>query len=52
MLMGEPLPFVDEYVEELNRVLEEVKPGQGLSSLQRKWLKFCLMGIIVTNSVC
>jgi len=52
MLMGEPLPFVDEYVEELDRVLEELKPGQGLSSLQRKWLKFCLMGIIVTNSVC
>jgi hypothetical protein len=50
--MGEPLPFVEEYVEELNRVLEELKPGQGLSSLQRKWLKFCLMGIIVTNSVC
>jgi|SRR5579883_855618 len=52
MLMGEPLPFVQEYVEELNRVLEELKPGQGLSSLQREWLKFCLMGIIVTNSVC
>jgi len=52
MLMGEPLPFVQEYVEELNRVLEELKPGQGLSSIQRKWLKFCLMGIVVTNSVC
>jgi hypothetical protein len=52
MLIGEPIPFVQEYVEELNRVLEELKPGRGLSSLQRKWLKFCLMGIIVTNSVC
>jgi hypothetical protein len=41
MLMGEPLPFVEEYIEELNRVLEELKPGQGLSGLQRKWLKFC-----------
>lgn len=52
MIMGEPLPFVQEYIEDLNRVLEEVKPGQGLSSRQRKWLKFCVMGIIVTNSVC
>jgi len=52
MLIGEPLPFVKEYVEELNRVLEEVKPGQGLSGLQRKWLTFCIMGIVVTNSVC
>jgi hypothetical protein len=52
MLIGEPLPFVKEYVEELNRVLEEMRPEQGLSSIQRKWLMFCLMGIIVTNSVC
>ena len=52
MLIGEPLPFVKEYVEELNRVLEEIKPGQGLSGLQRKWLTFCIMGIVVTNSVC
>ena len=52
MLMGEPLPFVQEYVEELNRVLEELKPGQGLSSIQKKWLGFCLMGIVVTNSIC
>jgi hypothetical protein len=33
MLIGEPLPFVQEYVEELNRVLEELKPGQGSMSL-------------------
>jgi hypothetical protein len=52
MLIGEPLPFVKEYVEELNRVLGEIKPGQELSGLQRKWLTFCIMGIIVTNSVC
>jgi hypothetical protein len=52
MLIGEPLPFVKEYVEELNRVLEELKPGQGLSRIQRKWLTFCLMGIVVTNSIC
>jgi len=52
MFIGKPLPFVQEYVEELNRVLEELKPGQGLSSIQRKWLMFCLMGIVVTNSIC
>lgn len=52
MIMGEPLPFVKEYVEELNRVLEEVKAGQGLSVIQRKWLTFCLMGIVITNSIC
>ncbi len=51
MLIGEPLPFVKEYVEELNRVLEEIKPGQGLSGIQRKWLSFCIMGIVITNSI-
>jgi hypothetical protein len=52
MLIGEPLPFVKEYVEEINKILEELKPGQGLSQIQRKWLSFCLMGIVVTNSIC
>lgn len=52
MLFEEALPFVKEFVAELNAELEEYKPGEGLSYVQRKWLEFCLMGIVVTNSVC
>lgn len=52
MLIGSPLPFVEEYVEELNRVLKEYDEGAGLTAIQRGWLKFCIMGIIVSNSIC
>lgn len=52
MLFEEALPFIKEFVEELNSALEEYKPGEGLSYSQRKWLEFCVMGIAITNSVC
>ena len=26
--------------------------GRGLSCLQRAWLKFCLMGVLMTNTMC
>lgn len=52
MLIGKPLPFVEEYVEELNQVLKEYDEKAKLTAIQRGWLKFCLMGIIVSNSIC
>jgi hypothetical protein len=52
MFFGEPLPFVKEYISKLNTALENYKQGSGLSWAQRKWICFCLMGILVTNSVC
>lgn len=52
MLFEEALPFIKEFVEELNRGIEEYQPGEGLSYSQRKWLEFCVMGIAITNSVC
>jgi hypothetical protein len=52
MFITTPLPFVKEFVNELNTTLETGQPGHGLSRLQRLWLAFCLMGILVTNSVC
>jgi hypothetical protein len=46
------LPFVKEYIETLNLAIEKLKPGCGLTFAQKTGLGFCLMGIIVTNSVC
>ena len=51
MMLGEALPFIDEYVEELSETLGEVRPGGGLTRKQKIWLKFCLMGILITNSI-
>lgn len=51
MLIDTPLPFVKSYLDELNKVLNQ-QTGVRLTRLQKAWLSFCLMGIILTNTVC
>ena len=45
------LPFVDEFIEMLADGIRTQCPGRDLSRTQRTWLKFCLMGILITNSL-
>jgi hypothetical protein len=52
MFFAQAAPFIASFVEELNRTIETHKPGLGLSATQRGWLSFCIMGILLTNSVC
>ena len=52
MFITTPLPFVTEFVDELHEALGKYQPGAGLSRLQRFWLSFCLMGILISNTVC
>lgn len=53
MLMSEPLPFVRAYLEALDAQLRRAGGGQGgLSRRQHHWLGFCLMGMMVTESLC
>ncbi len=52
MLLSTPLPFVENFINELDKGLKIYEPKLGLSRIQRGWLGFCLMGIILTNSVC
>lgn len=53
MLISQPLPFVTAFIDAINTAIQEHKPGApGLSRTQRWWLGICLMGIMVTNSVC
>ena len=51
-IFSQPLPFIDAFVEELAASLKKLNTGRGLSFAQRSWLKFCLMGVLMTNSVC
>jgi hypothetical protein len=44
--------FITSFVEALNQVIEEHKAGDGMSRTQRWWISFCVMGIIMTNTVC
>jgi len=52
MLISEPLPFIREFIAALNQALKDQSPRRGLSRIQCRWLGFCLMGILITNSVC
>ena len=52
MLLNSPLPFVEDFINELDKGLKIQQPELGLSRIQRGWLGFCLMGILLTNSVC
>jgi hypothetical protein len=53
MLISEPLPLVRVYLEVLDEQLRTQGGAQrGLSRLQRHWLGFCLMGMMITESFC
>ncbi|MBF0566997.1 MAG: transposase, partial [Nitrospirae bacterium] len=52
MFIWNVLPFVNDYVASLDKALTEYKDGCELSSLQKRWLSICIMGIIVTNTIC
>ena len=52
MFINEPAPFINEFVEALDESLRKIEPSAGLSKLQKKWLAFCMLAILVTNSVC
>lgn len=53
MIFLEPLPFVQMFVATIDIAIKKHtgKPS-GLTRIQRGWLSFCLMGILLTNSVC
>ena len=52
MMMYEPTQFIKTFVTDLDAALAKLKPNAQLTQLQRMWLAFCLMGILLTNSVC
>ncbi len=52
MWLSEPLPFIKDFIVQLDEGLQGHHPNRRLSRIQRGWLGFCLMGIILTNSIC
>lgn len=51
-MFSAPSLFIEGYVDELAGVLEEHFPARKLTQTQRTWLKFCLMGILLTGTIC
>jgi hypothetical protein len=52
MIFTQPLSFIREFVEELDRGIRQCAPNRKLSTVQRYGLSFCLMGILLANQVC
>ena len=53
MIFLEPLPFVRSFVATIDIAIKKhTGKSSGLTMTQRGWLSFCLMGILLTNSVC
>jgi len=52
MFIVKPLPFVTTFIDAVNEAIEASRPGWGLSRIQKAWLSFCILAVLVTNSVC
>jgi hypothetical protein len=52
MIIGETLPFVTAFIEKLDAAVQKIDPEAGLTRIQKGWLGFCVLGVMVTNSVC
>ncbi len=52
MVFTTPLPFIKEFIDPLDQGIQDYAPTRKLSKAQRWWLSFCLMGILLSNSVC
>jgi hypothetical protein len=52
MIFTTPLPFIKGFIDQLDQGIRDCAPMRKLSKAQRWWLSFCLMGILLSNSVC
>ncbi len=52
MYIEKPLPFIKDFIDRLDLSLRETGNNNYLSKSQKYWLSFCLLSILVTNSVC
>lgn len=53
MVIGKNIvPFITEFVDALDRAISQDGSNSKLSTTQKYWLAFCLMGILATKSVC
>ena len=53
MVIGNKIPyFITDFFETINENIREHSPGNTLSSKQIYWLSFCVLGALITNSIC
>jgi hypothetical protein len=52
MIIGEGLPFIQSYISALNEAIKAQSPGKELTRIQRYWLSFVILGLLITNTLC
>lgn len=52
MIIGDGLPFIQDYVSSLNEAIKAHSPKNELTRIQRYWLSFVILGLLITNTLC
>ncbi len=52
MIIGEGLPFIQNYIQALNEAIKAHSPDRELTRTQRYWLSFVILGLLITNTLC
>ena len=52
MVIGKPAPFVSAFVDAVDEAIRAQNPSDGMSTMQRAWLAFCVTAVLITNSIC
>jgi hypothetical protein len=52
MVIGKPAPFVSAFVDAVDEAIREQSPSDGMSTMQRAWLAFCVTAVLITHSIC
>ena len=52
MIFAKPLPFISEFIEQLDQSIQACTPNRKLSRAQRWWQSFCVTGILLSGRVC
>src|SRR5437879_1801761 len=52
MVIGKPAPFVSAFVDAVDEAMRAQNPSDGMSTMQRGWIAFCVTAVLITNSMC
>lgn len=52
MLIAEPATFIKIFVASINDAIQDHKPGEELTRIQKGFISFCIMAIFITRKVC
>ena len=51
-MISHNISFTQEYIEAVNAAIKAKHPDKALTQIQRWWLSFVILGLLITNSLC